>query len=446
MGTASSNPVHPALHFDMDKKMASVGVQDANGVTTLIQRGPDGTVHTLGSVAVQPLLAPAPLHCPPLANRWSAANRADFTAKPSAYTFGQVVSALRKTLRTYVDFGQEEATLVACWIVGTYFHPLFPAFPRLALNGERGSGKTRVLQLIALTAFNGRLEISPTQAVLYRSIDPLRCTFCIDEAEHVMGIGDIIRSGYKRGGYVTRNEKQGDKYVPVSYRVDAPMAFGSINELDATDMDRSLRIVMEKSVNKAIVNLEVQDTAPIFTQLRDALHRLVLMSWEKVDEVRRSLDTPHPALIGRPWELFKPLFVIAKLAELGTDHLLTLAEQRIGAEPTLPDEGRALFQEIQKRLALYDSVKVYPKLLMAGMHLDLTVPVSAKRVGALLRRYGFKAEKETARGIPYHLTRADFLTRAKRWGFAASGFSVPSAEHWDCDKGPSLDALPAMKE
>jgi hypothetical protein len=79
-----------------------------------------------------------------------------------ALSFGEIADRLRTLFEKYVEFHRsEDAATVVCWIVGTYFFPLFATFPRLNIHGEKGTGKSKLIHLISLLAFNGLWLVAP---------------------------------------------------------------------------------------------------------------------------------------------------------------------------------------------------------------------------------------------------------------------------------------------
>ena len=57
-------------------------------------------------------------------------------------------------LKKYCDLREDYYKLVALWIIGTYFHDSFPTYPYLYFNAMRGSGKSRIMQLISKISKN----------------------------------------------------------------------------------------------------------------------------------------------------------------------------------------------------------------------------------------------------------------------------------------------------
>ncbi len=97
---------------------------------------------------------------------------------------GELFMTLRTFLTTYIDFQTEsDSYVLTLWIIGTYLYALLPAFPYLALNGPKGSGKSTVLRVLQPLAFNMVTTSDPTGASLFRLVHVTRCTLDIDEAE-----------------------------------------------------------------------------------------------------------------------------------------------------------------------------------------------------------------------------------------------------------------------
>ena len=67
--------------------------------------------------------------------------------------------------------------------MGTYFYTHFPAYPYLALNGPKNSGKSTVLRVLQPLAFNMITTSDPTGPSMFRLIHHTSCTVGINEAE-----------------------------------------------------------------------------------------------------------------------------------------------------------------------------------------------------------------------------------------------------------------------
>src|SRR5262245_53163492 len=211
-----SQPIHPALDFTSDT--AYVGVYDDKRELWLIAASGTGRQKLKSDTLT---VCPRPCVAPPseLVGRWKPTDWDAFVADGAAPSIGDTLTRVRDVLGGHVEFPQpEDASLVALWILGTYFHrSSFLTYPRLNLHGEKGSGKSKLLRLIQQLAFNGMMRLAPTPAVLFRRIEELRPTLCLDEMENLgddrATIVSIINSGYKLGGAIDRTEERNGQRV-----------------------------------------------------------------------------------------------------------------------------------------------------------------------------------------------------------------------------------------
>src|SRR5262249_18554869 len=135
------------------------------------------------------------------------------------------------------------------WTAGTYVFPAFPTYPYLQLTGEKGSGKTKVQDILECVAFNGLKVVDPTPAVLFRIVHSLRPTLLIDEVEGMNAddakeVRSIINAGYKCGATVPRCEGEGHELR--FFEVYGPKSLAGIKGLGSVTEDRCITVVMSK--------------------------------------------------------------------------------------------------------------------------------------------------------------------------------------------------------
>ena len=149
--------------------------------------------------------------------------------------------------------------VVLClWVVHTWAVSAFYVTPRLVLDSpEPGSGKTRVLEVLALLCHDAKLTLSTTTAALYRRIKSAGDrppTILQDECDVVFGrannsqaedLRGLFNAGYKTGATVDRCEGHGGDLVVIEFPVFAPVAVaGLIDGLVAKQM----RTVLDRAV------------------------------------------------------------------------------------------------------------------------------------------------------------------------------------------------------
>ncbi len=400
--------VHPAL--DLGGDWASVGILDERGVWRIVT----GTRRIYEAEAIVDALRFRPKAYPDLAGRWPEQELQAFLDGEEAPGFGEILAVIIDRARAVLELPKaEHYSLLAVWVVGTYFHPIFIAYPRLAFMGERESGKSKAQTLLSALSFNGLHRLAPTPAVLFRIVQAFRPTLCLDEMEGLARedrheIMAIINSGYKAGGAVDRVEGKAARWIE-SYQVYAPMALAGIRGLNPTTEDRTIPLVFQRSTHSEMLNAEVDPADPLLAKIRGALYRLLLTKSQTVREMYRSLFLPT-WLTGRVRELWKPLLTISTLADQEesfgfTDQLLGLAKGHAQEREPLSEEATALIAILEENLGIEAEVEITPGDLCGKMEQALRVKdFSAQRVGGILRRLGFARAGRRAGLSRYRIT------------------------------------------
>lgn len=168
-------------------------------------------------------------------------------------------------LRRYVVFGRPEAAVaVTLWIAHTHALDYADVTPYLGITSpEKGSGKTRLLELLRLVA-RGRpgIFIIPTASTIYRMLeaDP-NGALLLDELDAVFKdrtdkyeeVRATINAGHRRGATVPRTVAVGNKHKVQMFPVFGPRALAGIGRLPDTILDRSIPILMLKKKRSEVV-------------------------------------------------------------------------------------------------------------------------------------------------------------------------------------------------
>jgi hypothetical protein len=335
-------------------------------------------------------------------------------------TLHDTLVRLRTTFAGFIEWPRaEHATLLAVWTVGTYFHALYPAFPRLSLSGERGSGKSKVLALLHALAWNAMEIVTPTPAVLFRLITEFRATLLLDELEGLNRddageVRALLNAGYKAGAVVPRVEGKDTRRVE-AFPVYAPAVVAAIRAPNPVTEDRCIPITMQRGLSKTKINATVNPHDADFARMRAACYALLLDRWQAMRGAVDAVDLP-PWLNARARELWAPLLAIADLADDETDDtphrtaLLTLAKEHVDDRATLSEEGEAVFKVLDDCLGSALSVMVRPRDLVDPLHklLRWRDPPTPETVGQWLsRRFRIPKDKppRDSEGVRYRVTR-----------------------------------------
>lgn len=253
--------------------------------------------------------------------RWQAADMEQYLQSNGLTNLEQVFNRIFEESKQYLDFGDERYNkLLALWVIGTYFYPTFSTYPYLHLNGNAGSGKTKVLQFISSLSFNGMLSVGSTPAYMIRMINDNQSTCCIDEVERFEKVKDeetkavlaMFNSGYKKGATVGKCEVSGGgkKWTTVNLVSYSPKVFAGIKSLPHTLSSRCIQIVMVKSSNNEIANSNIDEESTCWQEIRNMLYRNVLDSHLFIQGCYFGLNDNE--ISGRPWELWRPILAVAK--------------------------------------------------------------------------------------------------------------------------------------
>jgi hypothetical protein len=431
-------PLHPALHFEPG--LTAVGIMEPAGSALIVRRHgplPERVKLVRGkeqTTADGRAVHPQPTHHAPLIGRWPAADVAAFCADGAAPSFTTFLQDIRRALTQQIEFKRSEsASLVACWIAGTYFHPLFTAYPRLNLIGPKRSGKSKLLQVTAAVAFNGLHFVLPTAATIFRLVEPLRPTLCLDEMEKLdksdaHPIEGLINAGYKAGATVPRTEGDTKREV-VLYNAYAPVALAGIKGLHDVLADRAITIEMQRGLDKARINAEVIPDDPVYSAIRAMGYRLALTAADSLRgalSVIREQQDSFKLLEGRPLELYRPLMAVAMLAGGDPSFLCDLSAivQDDGDRDEMDHRAAWLFSELTRRFAdpAVDSITVTPSQLLDGCDWATRPLLTTAAVGKLVSTYGLaEGRKHTSAGRVYTFTRAKFTEQAQRYRYRRDG-------------------------
>lgn len=411
--------IHPALHYEED--LATIGIvepdKDVGGLTCTVFTS-NRTAYPIE--ALTPILTTPANAFKPLSERWPLQDRREWladTGRPASFALatGAALALFTKLL----DAPPSTLAVLAVWTVATYFFPLFAAFPRLFITGEKESGKSKAEQIIAGLAWNGLYCVVPTGPTLFRLIEAVRPTFCISEAEHVDSeqrqvLQAIVNEGYKAGGWAPRCDKE--TLCVGTFDVYGPLALGRIKGLNVVTESRAISLVMQRGTDRAKMNAEVYPDSDDFRAIRCQVYRLALERFRDVATTAATLADP-PWMVGRERELWRPLLILAHLADSesrGTLNLTAAISQAAKAQTDdragPSEEAEALVNVLDARLGEEDEIRLHPGDLVENLKAKLhREHLSSAFVGHLLRRNGFqkppKPGDRDAEGVFYLVSR-----------------------------------------
>ena len=288
-----------------------------------------------------------------LSDKWHRGKLTAFVKDPT----GQegVYRELVAVLKRYLEFQDEgHYGLIGAWIVATYFHRCFNAFPFLFFYGKKQSGKSRALDFLERLSFNAIKVKGVSVPSLADSIDAVRATFLMDQAEilsdprYVELLG-ILADSYTVGGgkrrviHITNKSRR-----VLEFETYSPKAFASIKEIDQDLKDRCIELNMVRAEKE----YPYPDAfLPVWPDLRDKLYRLLLTKWE---EVRGIYQTAGEGVKQRVRELWRPIDTILIFEKVPEDERTGIRdaflESMVETQAGLTDLEVALFEAIKTLL------------------------------------------------------------------------------------------------
>jgi hypothetical protein len=388
----------------------------------------------------------------------------------------KILTDLVDQLKKYVEFDDPRYySLLAYWIIGTYFHKRFNSFPYLFINALKRSGKTKLLEVLALLAYNAIFSPNMSTSALFRLIQSAGATILLDESEDLIDpekkadFKSLLLSGYKRGAFVYRSEKgTNDSYIPVPFNVYSPKAIANINGLNDVLEDRCITITMKRGRNLEIINKDLASEDPYWEQLRDSLARLYFqeataieatyVQMDKIDKVIDDLVSvgcvgsvgsvglnrvreKKILYVARTWEMWRPLFSIAKYIHIFSPTSISPTQPTQPTQPTLnylfedllslsidlilekesentTDTGEAMLIMGLLRLVKKDDFYKPKAILDSALEFTDSLPgwFNVVWVGKTFKRLGFKEKRRMGRGIEYRLIPLQVQDMADRLG------------------------------
>jgi hypothetical protein len=270
---------------------------------------------------------------------------------------GEVFTTIHNLFKQYIDFRSEiESRILALWVAGTYFYQMFPAYPYLALNGPKNSGKSTVLRVLQPLAFNMISTSDPTGASMFRLIHYTSCTVGIDEAERyhnprdpgMQQIRQLLNSGYKQGMPAIRIT--GDDMKPQAFDVYSPKILAAIMGLEDILASRCIAIPMRRTDKRMPAFPPDFDGAGI----RHQLYTLALTYFKVIQSNYFQRPELHK-LHNRSGELWSPLVALAAFFEEEgqvaglLDAISEAAEwdEQLSEGKTLSDREEAVLQALE---------------------------------------------------------------------------------------------------
>ena len=271
---------------------------------------------------------------------------------------------LLKIFRRFVSADDAELHVLTLWVIHTHcFLNTASYTPYLCVtSAEKGSGKTRVLDVLKHLVRNPLMTASISPAALARTVDDQRPCILLDEydaafkgdqelAEMLRG---ILNSGFHISGSYTRLVGHGTNMKPQHFATFCPKALAGIGQLPDTLASRSLIIRLKRVPRGECQSFRPDGMGQTAKALRAELTNLKnkAAAWGKANlqAVANSEPACPDEFLDRQRDISEPLLAIADLlgGEWPTNARRALTQ--IFASPAAEDRSKKaqLLADIRK--------------------------------------------------------------------------------------------------
>lgn len=259
----------------------------------------------------------------------------------------QLLDDVDTFLARFVAFPTAAArTAVTLWAAHCHALDAFESTPRLALlSPEKGSGKTRTLEVLDLLVPTPMHTVNMSAAALFRQVADKQPTLLMDECDTYLGwkvaekheeLRGLVNAGHRRGAVAYRVRKESLKVD--EFPAFAAAALAGIGDLPDTIIDRSIVVRMKRrALSEKIVPFRHREAWPEGDALRA---RLATWTEKRLDQLKAARPELPAGIVDRAADVWEPLFVIA--TEAGADWLdkaraaaVEINAERAAADPSL---------------------------------------------------------------------------------------------------------------
>jgi hypothetical protein len=389
--------IHTSIDFRDDTVFLGFRVTGMEeDLQLVIVSGPDGLGVSIDAAEIPygqtTLKLNAKTTAPHLRDCWSMVELRKFT-KNQAPPDG-LFQAIVGRLKGFLDLQDEQAYhLLAAWSVGTYFAWAFSAFPFLHFFGPKETGKSKALEALRCLSFAGWKGRDLTAAALGDTVEGLRGTILLDQAEHLPeGMVGLLADSYKRSGGKRRVVEITSKGRSVQeFSTYGPKVFGSTKDLDPDLRDRCIRIPMVRT-SRSLPDLEGWE--PIWPELRDMMFRFVLTKWPAV----RAAYSRTTGDGSRSTELWRPLQAVMEAMEVDDEAIEQTRKfflaATAGTRHELNEwEERLIDVLLEKANDSSSPFEMTADEIIRGMDISGDKGPSPRWVGGILTQYSLYQEK-----------------------------------------------------
>jgi hypothetical protein len=281
---------------------------------------------------------------------------------------GDLLDAVDRLLGRFIAFPSDhDRHAVAAWVLHAWTIEAFDSTPRLALlSPEKGSGKTRTLEVLELVVPGPKHTVNMSAAVLFRVVGgDVPVTLLMDEADSYLGwkvarehedIRGLVNAGHRRGATAYRMNMEGGAQVQ-EFRAFGAVALAGIGDLPDTIIDRSVVVAMKRrSPDETVEPFRRRLVEPNVADLVDSIAVWADTATPALADLIDGLAMPD-GIVDRAADVWEPLIAIGDHAGDPWSARLRAAAVHITGQRTErdPSLGIQLLRDIR---AVFNRIKV----------------------------------------------------------------------------------------
>jgi hypothetical protein len=295
----------------------------------------------------------------------------DLEEVDSAELLDDVVAALLR----YVVFRLDaQVVAIALWVLNTYLFERYDSTPYLLIrSATKQSGKSRLLEVLALLVNRPWSAVEATEAVLFRKIEASTPTLLLDEIDAAFGkdstmtegLRAVLNAGYRRGATVPRCV--GPQYELRDFAVFCPKAFAGIGaSLPDTVMDRAIPIELRRRAphERQPARFHQASARAELTPLQDRIRAWATAAGERLTGAEPELPD---ALSDRQQDSWEPLSAVADLAGREWPERARAAAVELHAGVVDQDVGVLLLTHLRELFEEHDADALSTEEVLAAL-------------------------------------------------------------------------------
>jgi putative DNA primase/helicase len=257
-------------------------------------------------------------------------NIAEILPWPDPVQGEALVDDVVKAIRSHVILTEDQALAVTLWCLHTHAFESADISARLNLySPEPRCGKTTTLDMIKEFVPKAISTENITMAAMFRTIEMVRPTLLIDEADAFLKDNEDLRgmlnAGHRKGGQVIRTV--GDNFEPRAFSVWAPVVIAGIGRLSPSLVDRSITVSLRRRLKTEPVNRLGRDR----THLSVLGRRMARWVADNIDVIKTDPKLPEE-LNDRAQDNWRQLIAIADAISIAVGERAGTAAKNIAEE------------------------------------------------------------------------------------------------------------------